>query len=126
MLHRTEKLGIAGAGIAAAILLPVAYFCDPGNCVFLPKCMFHEVTGFYCPGCGNTRALHALLHGHIIQSLHYNLLLIPTLLTVLVLLLNPGLAMKRYTGWIIAGIVIAFAILRNLPWAPFILLAPPP
>lgn len=126
LLRPAEKIGIAGAVTVSAAVLLAVYFCDPRTCVFLPKCVFHEVTGLYCPGCGNTRALHALLHGHVVQSLRCNLLLVPAALTVLLLLLRPRFAMARYTGWIIAGIVIVFAVLRNLPWAPFTLLAPPP
>lgn len=40
--------------------------------VLLPPCMFHTLTGFSCPGCGCTRAVIALLHGDILQSLCYN------------------------------------------------------
>ena len=35
-------------------------------------CLFHLVTGAYCPGCGGTRAAKALVTGHIFQSLRYN------------------------------------------------------
>lgn len=35
-------------------------------------CVFHMVTGAYCPGCGGTRAAKALLAGHIFQSIRYN------------------------------------------------------
>lgn len=36
------------------------------------KCIFHEFTGLYCPGCGGTRAFFALLHGHPVLSFRYN------------------------------------------------------
>ncbi|MGN8773207.1 DUF2752 domain-containing protein [Candidatus Weimeria sp. HCP3S3_B5] len=39
-------------------------------------CIFHEVTGLYCPGCGGTRALRFLLHGHPLLSLWYHPLVI--------------------------------------------------
>ncbi|MDY6351438.1 MAG: DUF2752 domain-containing protein [Lachnospiraceae bacterium] len=39
-------------------------------------CIFHEVTGLYCPGCGGTRALGFLLHGHPLLSLWYHPLVI--------------------------------------------------
>ena len=31
-------------------------------------CLFHTLTGFYCPGCGGTRAAAALLHGKILTA----------------------------------------------------------
>ena len=35
-------------------------------------CLFHELTGFYCPGCGGTRAVLALLAGHPVLSFLYH------------------------------------------------------
>ena len=39
----------------------------------LPPCAFYRVTGFYCPGCGNSRSVRALLEGRLIDSLRYNI-----------------------------------------------------
>ena len=42
---------------------------------FLPPlsfCLFFRVTGFYCPGCGGTRACMSLLSGHPVQSFIYH------------------------------------------------------
>lgn len=38
----------------------------------IPPCLFHLFTGYYCPGCGGTRAVRALLQGHVIQSVYYH------------------------------------------------------
>lgn len=35
-------------------------------------CRFKDVYHMYCPGCGGTRALMALLHLNIVKSLYYN------------------------------------------------------
>ncbi len=38
-------------------------------------CVFQELTGLRCPGCGNTHALRALVTGHLIEALHWNYLM---------------------------------------------------
>lgn len=38
----------------------------------LPECMFHRVTGLYCPGCGGTRAVLAFLRGNFVASFCYH------------------------------------------------------
>lgn len=35
-------------------------------------CLFHTLTGAYCPGCGGTRAVHLLLEGEVLLSLYYH------------------------------------------------------
>ncbi|MSA03153.1 DUF2752 domain-containing protein [Lactonifactor sp. BIOML-A3] len=35
-------------------------------------CIFHRYTGYYCPGCGGTRAAIALSHGRLVQALWYH------------------------------------------------------
>ena len=39
---------------------------------FLMPCMFHKVTGLYCPGCGGTRAAAALFQGKWLLSFFYH------------------------------------------------------
>ncbi len=36
------------------------------------KCIFHLLTGYYCPGCGGTRAVRFLITGHPILSFIYH------------------------------------------------------
>lgn len=40
--------------------------------ILLHPCFFYQYTGLYCPGCGGTRAVLALLQGHVLQSLWYH------------------------------------------------------
>ena len=72
---------------AAVILLIVAlYFIyDPGKSALAPKCIFHEMTGLDCPGCGSQRMLHALLHGDLQGAWQANaflLCMLPVIATV--------------------------------------------
>ena len=112
-------------GAAAAVVLLLVPPGSPHS-KWLPKCMFYQWTGLYCPGCGATRAFSALLHGDIRSSLHNNILLIPAGLMLTVLIVKPGISLKRPVAVTVAAIVIGFAILRNIPFAPFTYLAPLP
>ena len=117
-------------GIIAVILFAILYrINDPSKSDYFPKCPFYELTGFKCPGCGSQRAIHHLLNAEIYQAIKENLLLvisIPYILTGFVfdLIRNPG---ERILKWrkvlfgkkaiyIILTVIIAFWILRNIPY----------
>lgn len=112
-------LGIAGMALAVLLYLYPADQYD-----FWPKCILNYYTGYYCPGCGNTRALSALLHGDLPGSLKKNILFIPTVAAVVLTLVYPKIAYNRVFTWSLVIIYILFFILRNLPYYPFTLLAP--
>src|SRR5436305_12157255 len=61
---------------AAAVLscLAIVYRFPPTEYSFYPRCPIYLTTHLLCPGCGSTRALHALLHFDIQSALHYNVL----------------------------------------------------
>ena len=112
-------------GVTACIVLLLV---PPGSphAKWLPKYMFYHVTGLYCPGCGATRALSAMLHGDMKASLHNNLLLFPLLALIAVLIVKPEISLKRPVAVAIVAVVLLFTILRNIPAAPFTYLAPIP
>ncbi len=96
--------------------------------LFIP-CIFHEITGLYCPGCGITRFFLSLLNLEIMQAFRYNMLiffLLPFFIYYVI---------KAYYCWlfnmetviyskqfynIVLIITILFGILRNI----FPILAP--
>jgi len=118
--------------LAAGAGLLLYFFIEPkdGN---LPKCIFHELTGFYCPGCGGQRSLHSLLDGNFLKAIDYNLLfilLLPFILYFMFVFITgkkysaSSFIYKPYFSLMIAIAVVAFWILRNIPVKPFSWLAP--
>lgn len=45
----------------------------------LYRCPFYAAFQIPCGGCGMTRALKSLLHGHVVEAIQYNLLVLPFL-----------------------------------------------
>jgi len=91
------------------------------------------LTRLYCPGCGAQRSFHALLNGHIITAVDYNLLFILFLPLIIYFILAFALGKKHAaTSFIykpvfscaVLVVVVSFWILRNIPFAPFSWLAP--
>ena len=39
----------------------------------IPVCPFYSHLHLYCPACGNTRSVTALMHGDILSAAHYNI-----------------------------------------------------
>ncbi len=75
-------------GKTAAVLLPIMIIIlllrkeDILALVsYFPACSFYNAYDIYCPSCGNTRSVTALLQGDIPSSLRYNI--IPVLLALM-------------------------------------------
>lgn len=49
----------------------------------IQECIFHKITGFNCPACGNTRSVFALMDGDIVNSLYFNITPIFLILVIL-------------------------------------------
>ena len=98
---------------------------DPGAAGSLfPSCLFHDLTGWYCPGCGMTRALHALVHFDLVRAFAMNAALVLSLplLAVMALqgvvhraLLPAAVSRVAFNGRVWIGVLLVFGVARNLP-----------
>ena len=131
-MKRILKIGLLVVFAGLAVLF---FVLDPAKHNIFPRCLFNSVTGYYCPGCGSQRAIHSLLHFDIAGVVSYNFLFIPAFLLIIYHYLHPvlnrifgwklpNIIYFKSTPWIIFGFVLAFWILRNLPFYPFSVLAP--
>jgi hypothetical protein len=59
--------------IALAAILLLRF--PPEQYSFYPQCPIHELFHLQCPGCGATRAVAAILHGHFIEAMNLNALI---------------------------------------------------
>ncbi|WP_405013820.1 DUF2752 domain-containing protein [Kitasatospora sp. NBC_01539] len=111
-----------------AVALPTAYVAqvDPNAPGHYPVCPVLQATGWWCPGCGGLRCVHALTHGDLNAAGHDNLLVMVLAVAAAVLWLRwawaalTGGAPPRFTitlrQTVVAAVVLAvFTVLRNLP-----------
>lgn len=112
---------------AASAVLAVSYLCIPGfHLPKLPPCLFHLISGYYCPGCGGTRAVRALLRGHPIQAAYFHPVVpygaavyLSFMITQSIERLSRGRArigMKyhNYYAWIAVLLIIVNFIIKNM------------
>lgn len=119
---------VVAAGVVAAFA--VTAVIDPNEPGHYPTCPFLWTTGWYCPGCGTMRAMHALAHGDPVTALQRNPLFVVMLVVGVVLWvrwLRLAARGQRYVfAWpralqIATPIVVAgYWIIRNVPGFEFL------
>lgn len=111
--------GVASVGVLLAR--------DPNAPGAYGFCPLQAVTGLDCPLCGGLRGTHALLHGDVGAALDFNLLL-PVFLVAGVVLAVGAARRRPFAGsrgtrvmWATVLVAtLAFGVLRNLPWFPWL------
>ena len=111
--------------IGVVIAIPVIYYFLYKNGIYI-KCIFHEITGFECPGCGVTRMFIKLLELDFKSAFVYNplvFILLPFLIPYLLYIIFVWVFEKKdiitskipkSVLYILIVIAIIFGILRNL------------
>jgi hypothetical protein len=118
--------------LAAAVAGCVLLHLYPPSELHLPPCVFHSLTGLYCPGCGAARALHHLMNLEFSSAARCNLLFVaalPFLLYALVikairefgLWRVPEPRLSPNAGRALIAVVIAWWVIRNLPFSCFVI-----
>lgn len=113
--------------VAATGLVGVGYVgvVDPNHPGHYPTCPFLAITGYYCPGCGSLRAMHALAHGDLAQAVQRNpftTALVPVAIWLWLVWfrsLVTGRPMSGpvppWVGWTLLSAMMVFWVVRNLP-----------
>lgn len=112
----------------AAVALPTLYVAavDPNSPGHYPTCPVLQATGWWCPGCGGLRAVHALAHGDLTTAGHDNLLVVALAGVLAVLWLRwawaaltggrpPGFAVSARQTAVLVLVLAVFMVFRNLP-----------
>jgi Protein of unknown function (DUF2752) len=127
VIQRLKVTALWSSLLAGAAYL---FFFQPGRTGFFPPCPFRTLTGFNCPGCGTTRGLHELLHGHFLAAFELNpmmVLILPILGYALILYSKSaidGRPMRQFNlspgfGWLLTMVIVGFWIFRNTSAYPF-------
>lgn len=93
------------------------YSKNPFSGPILP-CVFNKITGFYCPGCGMTRAVNSIFNLKFYQAFRFNALIVILPITLSVYYI------AQYKEWykisktimiLMFIIVIGYGVARNMP-----------
>lgn len=100
---------------------------NPEESTLFPKCLFLEMTGLQCPGCGSQRAVHHLLNLDFYGAAKQNFLLVISIPYIILGLIfdaikRPGERALRWRKklygrnaiFVTLSIIISFWILRNI------------
>lgn len=125
-------LAPVATGALGASALAGLYLVNPSERTLFP-CPFRALTGLDCPLCGGLRMVHSALHGDLVAAADYNALALMLLPVVAVLWLvwtwrvtrgRPSTrgVTPQWTAVAIPCLLLAWAVMRNLPVEPFTVL----
>jgi hypothetical protein len=96
----------------------------------LPVCPTKALLGIDCPGCGSLRMLYSLMHGDLFAAVRFNALGLAAVVFVVWAYLAwtyGRITARRIKSWqhgrwaavVTLTLVLAWFVLRNIPFAPF-------
>ncbi|MEU5885117.1 DUF2752 domain-containing protein [Spirillospora sp. NPDC047279] len=124
---------LAPLGVLVIAVTVIGYLAavDPNEGGNYPTCPFLALTGHQCPGCGALRTIHALAHGHLGEAFGLNVFVVTMvpLLAFFWIRWTVARARGRPTRtkaadprliWAFLVLVLAFWLVRNLPFGAFL------
>ena len=116
---------------AGLVMLPVGILCGYIALRWIipnlpdSECVVHKLLGIYCPGCGGTRAVIALLHGELLKSAWFHPFVMYTVLMYAWFMLSHTLAKLHvplikgmmFQPWIMYGMLVMIGlnfVLKNV------------
>jgi hypothetical protein len=127
-IARHHPLLAPGAVLASAVaIFSYVGAVDPNESGHYPTCPFLALTGYFCPGCGSLRLIHALAHGRVGEAIGLNLFAF-SMLPLLAYLWVRWTGRRARGGsrttaadprliWALFAAIVVFWIVRNLPFA---------
>jgi hypothetical protein len=133
---QNRERAVAALLVLAGASALIGLYLQPPSAYGIPPCPFYFLTGAFCPGCGSLRAIHSLLHGHLTRAIGFNpllVLMLPYLAFFWTGELLTAVTARRWRtglpirwGWAALSLILAFWVLRNMPWTGFDCLRPVP
>ena len=117
----TPAVLVGLVGVAACVVLNVR---DPNVSGSYGFCPSRAIFGVDCPGCGLMRGTHALTTGDVGTALDHNILILPVLGLIAYAYVRwaatyfgrelPAVRPANWMVWTAAGLLVVFAVVRNL------------
>lgn len=105
--------------LAFFLLIMILYMID----IKVP-CIFHKITGFYCPGCGITRMFVEIFRLRFYEAFYYNELCFSYLILFIIYLLYyliskllniKVIKISNKFYYVLIVITVLYGVLRNIP-----------
>ncbi len=112
-----------------ALYLLISEILDFSLVRHIPPCALHSMTGYYCPGCGGTRAVLSLIKGNLLTSIFYHPFVIyafaiggwfmisQTIERISKHKINIGMHYRHIYLWLALIIIVVNCLIKNLALA---------
>ncbi|MDE5620622.1 MAG: DUF2752 domain-containing protein [Ruminococcus sp.] len=120
MKKDTNRLAIV---LAPIVIIPFLYLLLNFLGKFSVPCPIRLFTGIYCIGCGGTRCIKAIFHGHFLLAIRQNFIVFSGMIILALMWIQNIFSLygrkiklipeSRIFYTAVSGILIIYAVLRN-------------